>query len=563
MTGAEVLIRALEKQGVEVVFGHPGGAIMPVYDALYDADLRHVLVRHEQAGAHAADAYYRASGRPGVCFATSGPGATNLVTGLATAMMDSSAVVAITGNVPTSLIGTDAFQEADVYGITGPITKHNYLVKRVEDIPRVVAEAFHIAATGRPGPVLIDVPKDVQQALFEGGEEAFDVEVDLPGYRPTVVGHAGQIRKAAEAIRQAERPVMMVGGGGQVAAEQVMNFAERTGIPVITTLMGIGAYPAGAPQALGMPGMHGTVTANRAITHCDLIVGAGLRFDDRVTGKISRFAPNATVVHIDIDPAEISKLVRAHVPVVGDLRDVLPRLADELERLDIEDWWQQLDDWKGRYPERYKTDRPLVSQEVIELLREHTQGECVVTTEVGQHQMFAARLFPTSQPRTWISSGGLGTMGFGLPAAIGAAFARPGEQVVCVAGDGSIQMNIQELATIAKHRLPILIAITNNGVLGMVRQWQELFHAQRYSEIFLADSNPDFAKLAEAYGIEGHNVFDRETARRLIPEVLARGGPALINFVVYESEKVYPMIPSGAGVDEMLIGDQEPEEAPA
>ncbi len=563
MTGAEVLIRALEKQGVEVVFGHPGGAIMPVYDALYDADLRHVLVRHEQAGAHAADAYYRASGRPGVCFATSGPGATNLVTGLATAMMDSSAVVAITGNVPTSLIGTDAFQEADVYGITGPITKHNYLVKRVEDIPRVVAEAFHIAATGRPGPVLIDVPKDVQQAVFEGGEEAFDVEVDLPGYRPTVVGHAGQIRKAAEAIRQAERPVMMVGGGGQVAAEQVMNFAERTGIPVITTLMGIGAYPAGAPQALGMPGMHGTVTANRAITHCDLIVGAGLRFDDRVTGKISRFAPNATVVHIDIDPAEISKLVRAHVPVVGDLRDVLPRLADELERLDIEDWWQQLDDWKGRYPERYKTDRPLVSQEVIELLREHTQGECVVTTEVGQHQMFAARLFPTSQPRTWISSGGLGTMGFGLPAAIGAAFARPGEQVVCVAGDGSIQMNIQELATIAKHRLPILIAITNNGVLGMVRQWQELFHAQRYSEIFLADSNPDFAKLAEAYGIEGHNVFDRETARRLIPEVLARGGPALINFVVYESEKVYPMIPSGAGVDEMLIGDQEPEEAPA
>jgi len=563
MNGAEVLIRALEKQGVEVVFGHPGGAIMPVYDALYDADLRHVLVRHEQAGAHAADAYYRASGRTGVCFATSGPGATNLVTGLATAMMDSSAVVAITGNVPTSLIGTDAFQEADVYGITGPVTKHNYLVKRVEDIPRVVAEAFHIASTGRPGPVLIDVPKDVQQATFEGGEDAFDVEVDLPGYRPTVVGHAGQIRKAAEAIRAAERPVLMVGGGGQVAAEQVMNFAERTGMPVITTLMGIGAYPAGAPQALGMPGMHGTVTANRAITHCDLIVGAGLRFDDRVTGKISRFAPNATVVHIDIDPAEISKLVKAHVPVVGDLRDVLPRLGEELERLDIADWWEQLDDWKGRYPERYKTDKPLVSQEVIELLREHTKGECVVTTEVGQHQMFAARLFPTSEPRTWISSGGLGTMGFGLPAAIGAAFARPGQQVVCVAGDGSIQMNIQELATIAKHRLPILIAITNNGVLGMVRQWQELFHAQRYSEIFLADSNPDFAKLAEAYGIEGHNVFDRETARTLIPEVLARGGPALINFVVYESEKVYPMVPSGAGVDEMLIGDQEPEEAPA
>ena len=565
MNGAEVLIRALERQGVEVIFGHPGGAIMPVYDALYDADVRHVLVRHEQAGAHAADAYYRASGRPGVVFATSGPGATNLVTGLATAMMDSSAVVAITGNVPTSLIGTDAFQEADVYGITGPITKHNYLVKNVQDLPRVVAEAFHIATTGRPGPVLIDIPKDVQQAAFDGDEQAFDVEIDLPGYRPTVIGHAGQIRKAADAIKAAKRPVMMVGGGGQMASDEVMAFAKRTGIPVITTLMGIGAYPAGAPQSLGMPGMHGTVTSNRAITHCDLIIGAGVRFDDRVTGKISRFAPNATVVHIDIDPAEISKLVHAHVPVVGDLRDVLPRLGEALDTLDLGDWWSQLNEWKGRYPERYKTDKPLVSQEVIELLREHTDGNCVVTTEVGQHQMFAARLFPTSEPRTWITSGGLGTMGFGLPAAIGAAFARPGERIVCVAGDGSIQMNIQELATIAKHRLPILIAIANNGVLGMVRQWQELFHAQRYSEIYLADSNPDFAKLAEAYGIEGHNVFDRETARRLLPEVLSRGGPALINFVVYESEKVYPMVPSGAGVDEMLIGDQEPdvEEAPA
>ena len=560
MTGAEVLIRALERQGVEVAFGHPGGAIMPVYDAIYDGDVRHVLVRHEQAGAHAADAYYRASGKPGVVIATSGPGATNLVTGLATAMMDSSAVVAITGNVPQQLIGTDAFQEADVYGITNPVTKHNYLVKNVQDLPRVVAEAFHIATTGRPGPVLIDIPKDVQQAEFDGDLDDFDVTVDLPGYNPTVVGHAGQIRKAVEAIRNAERPILMVGGGGQAAAEQVAAFAERVNIPVITTLMGIGAYPAGRSQALGMPGMHGTVTANRAITNCDLIVGAGLRFDDRVTGKISRFAPNAKVVHIDIDPAEISKLVEAHIPVVGDLRDVLPKLEAELEPLAIDPWWEQLQEWKAKYPERYKTDKPLVSQEVIELLREATGGDCVVTTEVGQHQMFAARLFPTSKPRTWVSSGGLGTMGFGLPAAIGAAFARPGETVVCIAGDGSIQMNIQELATIAKHRLPIIIAITNNGVLGMVRQWQELFHAQRYSEIYLAESNPDFAKLAEAYGIEGHNVFDRETARALVPEVLERGGPALINFVVYESEKVYPMVPSGAGVDEMMIGDQEPDE---
>ena len=552
------MLKALERQGVTTVFGHPGGAIMPIYDALYDSPIQHVLVRHEQAGAHAADAYYRASGRVGVCFATSGPGATNLVTGLATAYMDSSAVVAVTGNVPLSLIGTDAFQEADVTGVTLPVTKHNYLVKDVRDLPRILAEAFHIARTGRPGPVLVDVPKDIQQAAFEGD---FDVEIDLPGYRPTVVGNARQIRRAAEAIEAAERPVLMVGGGAQVAAEEVEAFTRLTGIPVITTLMGIGAYPGGAPQSLGMPGMHGTVTANRAISHCDLILGAGLRFDDRVTGKLSRFAPNATIVHIDIDPAEISKLVKAHVPVVGDLRDVLPRLTELLGPLDLGDWWAQLDAWKASYPERYKTDKPLVSQEVIALLARETGGDCVVTTEVGQHQMFAARLFPTNRPRTWISSGGLGTMGFGLPAAIGAAFARPGETVVCVAGDGSIQMNIQELATVYKHQLPIVIAITNNGMLGMVRQWQEMFHAQRYSEVYLADSNPDFAKLAEAYGIDGYNVFDRETAAKLVPEVLARKKPALINFVVYESEKVFPMVPAGAGVDEMIIGDQEADEA--
>jgi acetolactate synthase-1/2/3 large subunit len=560
MNGAAAVLTALERQGVDTVFGLPGGAIMPIYDALYDSPIRHILMRHEQAAAHAADAYYRASGRCGVTFATSGPGATNLVTGLATAMMDSSALVAITGNVATSLIGTDAFQEADVYGITLPVTKHNYLIKRVEDIPRVIAEAFHIATTGRPGPVLVDIPKDVQQAAFEG---SFDVAVDLPGYRPTLTGHAGQIRRAAKAISEAKRPILMVGGGAQSAADEVAAFAERSGIPVITTLMGIGAYPYGAPNSLGMPGMHGTVTANRAITHCDLIVGAGLRFDDRVTGKISRFAPNATIVHIDIDPAEISKLVKAHVPVVGDLRDVLPRLADELDMAPIDDWWQQLKEWKATYRERYSTDKPLVSQEVIEMLRDAAGGDCIVTTDVGQHQMFAARLFTTNRPRTFITSGGLGTMGFGLPAAIGAAFARPGEPVVVVSGDGSIQMNIQELATIYKHQLPIVVAICNNGMLGMVRQWQEMFHAQRYSEVYLADCNPDFAKLAEAYGIAGHNVFDRETAPRVIAEALASRKPTVLNFVVYESEKVFPMIPSGAGVDEMIIGDQEPEPAEA
>lgn len=556
MNGAAAVLAALERQGVDTVFGLPGGAIMPIYDAIYDSPIRHILMRHEQAAAHAADAYYRASGRCGVTFATSGPGATNLVTGLATAMMDSSAVVAITGNVATDLIGTDAFQEADVYGITLPVTKHNYLVKRVDEIPRVIAEAFHIATTGRPGPVVVDIPKDVQQAAFEGG---FDVEVELAGYRPTVVGNARQIRRAARVIGEAKRPVLMVGGGAQTAAEEVGAFAEKTGLPVITTLMGIGAYPYGAPKSLGLPGMHGTVTANRAITNCDLIIGAGLRFDDRVTGKLSRFAPNATIVHIDIDPAEISKLVKAHVPVVGDLRDVLPRLGEAMEDLDIDEWWAQLNDWKLSYRERYRSEKQLVSQEVIEMLRDAADGECVVTTDVGQHQMFAARLFTTNRPRSFLTSGGLGTMGFGLPAAIGAAFARPDEPIVVVSGDGSIQMNIQELATVYKHQLPIVIAICNNGMLGMVRQWQEMFHAQRYSEVFLADSNPDFAKLAEAFGIEGHNVFDRETATRLIPEALARRKPILLNFVVYESEKVFPMIPAGAGVDEMIIGDQEPE----
>ena len=554
MKGAELVLKMLEREGVKIVFGHPGGAIMPIYDALYDSPIKHVLVRHEQAGAHAADGYYRASGKVGVCFATSGPGATNLVTGLATAHMDSSAVVAITGNVSTALIGTDAFQEADVYGITLPVTKHNYLVKDINDLPRIIKEAFYIASSGRPGPVLIDIPKNIQQGEFTGSLEA---TIDLPGYNPTVTGHAGQIKKAAEAVKTAQRPIMMVGGGAQVSAQEVIDYAAKTNIPVITTLMGIGAYPSGATQSLGMPGMHGTVTANRAITNCDLIIGAGLRFDDRVTGKVSRFAPNATIVHIDIDPAEISKLVKAHVPVVGDLRDVLPRLGEMLEPLDIKDWWATLNDWKEKYPERYSKDKPLVSQEVIEMFRAATKGDCVVTTEVGQHQMFAARLFPTNKPRTWISSGGLGTMGFGLPAAIGAAFARPGEVVVCVAGDGSVQMNIQELATIYKHQLPIIIAICNNGMLGMVRQWQEMFHAQRYSEVYLADSNPDFAKLAEAYGIAGYNIFDRETAAKMIPEVLKSGKPAVMNFVVYESEKVFPMIPAGAGLDEMVIGDQE------
>ncbi len=557
MNGAAAVLAALERQGVDTVFGLPGGAIMPVYDALYDSDIRHILMRHELAAAHAADAYYRASGRPGVVFATSGPGATNLVTGLATAQMDSSALVAITGNVASSLIGTDAFQEADVYGITLPVTKHNYLVKSVEEIPRVIAEAFHIASSGRPGPVLIDIPKDVQQAAFSG---YFEVTVDLPGYRPTTRGNQRQIARAAQLIREAKRPVMMVGGGAQSCPEAVNEFARITGIPVISTLMGIGAYPYGAPNSLGMPGMHGTVAANRAVTGCDLILGAGLRFDDRVTGKLSGFAPDAKIVHIDIDPAEISKLIRATVPVVGDLGNVLPELGEQVGKLEIDEWWTTIREWKATYPERYRAGERMVSQEVIELLRDESGGGCIVTTDVGQHQMFAARLFTTDRPRSFLTSGGLGTMGFGLPAAIGAAFARPGEPVVVVTGDGSIQMNIQELATVFKHRLPIIVAICNNGMLGMVRQWQEMFHAERYSEVYLADCNPDFARLAEAYGIAGYNISDRASARSIVREVLAKGEPAVLNFEVEEAEKVFPMIPAGAGVGDMIIGDQDPDD---
>ncbi len=556
MTGAEVIIKALEREGVDTIFGMTGGNIMVVYDAMYDSNIKHILMRHEQGAVHAADAYYRTTGKPGVVMATSGPGATNLVTGLANAMMDSVGIVALTGNVATTLIGTDAFQESDVYGITGPVTKHNYLLKDVNDLPRVFREAFHIATSGRPGPVLIDIPKDLQLAEFDG---EFDAKLDLPGYKPNTKGHAGQIKKAAKEISKANKPIMIVGGGAQAAADTVVKFAKKTGIPVITTLMGIGAYPTANEQWLGMPGMHGTVTANKAITNCDLLLAVGMRFDDRVTGKIASFAPHATVVHIDIDPAEISKLVKADVPVVGDIADVMPRLTKEVKRLKIADWQKQLAEWKEKYPERYKTDRPLVPQEVVKMLREEVGTDSIVATDVGQHQMFAARLYPTEYPRSFVTSGGLGTMGFGLPAAVGASIANPGKKVVCISGDGSIQMNIQEMATIFKHQLPIIIAIINNGCLGMVRQWQELFFDERYAEICLEDANPDFALLAEAYGIEGHNVKDRDTARKVIKKAAKSKKPVLINFFVNEEEKVYPMVPAGAAVGDMILGDQAPE----
>ncbi|MFD3004953.1 biosynthetic-type acetolactate synthase large subunit [Thermus tengchongensis] len=551
MKGSEALLKALEREGVEVIFGHPGGAIMPTYDALYDSKIRHILVRHEQGGIHAATAYARASGRVGVVMATSGPGALNLVTGLADAFMDSTPVVAITGNVPRALIGTDAFQEADVTGVTMPITKHNYLVQEVNDIPRVVREAFHIASTGRPGPVLIDIPKDVQLAEFTG---TFDVELDLPGYKPTTKGHPKQIERALDALEKAERPILMVGGGAQHAHGELLAFAERTGIPVITTLMGLGAFPGNHPLWLGMPGMHGTVAANRAIHHADVILAIGLRFDDRVTGKVSRFAPHAhTIIHVDIDPAEIGKVVRTHVPIVGDAKLVLRELLKGAKPLKLAAWWRELEEWRTRYPLRWKPRPHLQSQEVIRAFHEATGGQAIVTTGVGQHQMFAAQFFPVSRPRSFITSGGLGTMGVGLPFAIGAKVARPEELVIDFDGDGSFQMTLQELATLVKYKLDVKVVILNNGYLGMVRQWQDLFHAKRYSEVYLADSNPDFARLAEAYGIKGVKVERKEDLMKGVEAVLSADGPVVAEFKVYHEEGVFPMIPAGGAAEDMIL----------
>ncbi|MDX2006067.1 MAG: biosynthetic-type acetolactate synthase large subunit [Meiothermus sp.] len=557
MNGAAAILKALERQGVSLIFGHPGGTIMPTYDALYDSPIQHVLVRHEQGGVHAATAYARASGRVGVCMATSGPGALNLVTGLQDALMDSTAVVAITGNVPQALIGTDAFQEADVVGITQPVTKHNVQIRNVNDIPRVIAEAFYIASTGRPGPVLVDVPKDVQQAEFTG---TFEVEVDLPGYKPTYKGNARQIERALEALAKAQKPILMVGGGAQNAADEIIAFAEKAGIPVIPTLMGLGAFPVTHDLCLAMPGMHGSVAANRAIHNADTLLAIGLRFDDRVTGKVSRFAPNAhTIIHVDIDPAEIGKLVNTAIPVVGDAKWVAAEMAKSAKKLEIEPWWAQLREWRSKHPFSFKHKPHLQSQEVIQAFWEATEGKAVVCAGVGQHQMFTAQFYKFDQPRSWINSGGLGTMGVGLPFAIGAAFARPEATVLDFDGDGSFQMTLQELATVKKHDLNVKIVILNNGFLGMVRQWQDLFHAKRYSEVYLADSNPDFAKLAEAYGIKGITLTDRAKLKDTVREVLEHKGPVLLEARVYHEEGVFPMIPSGGAAEDMIIDNPREE----
>ncbi|MEW6183010.1 MAG: biosynthetic-type acetolactate synthase large subunit [Bacillota bacterium] len=548
VSGGDILIKSLKREGAEVIFGYPGGSVLPIYDALYDADIRHILMRHEQAAAHAADGYARATGRPGVCMATSGPGATNLVTGIATAFMDSSPLVAFTGQVPTALIGRDSFQEADITGVTLPVTKHNFLVKDVRDLTRTVKEAFYIAKTGRPGPVLVDIPKDVSGGMAEYLEPG---PVDLPGYKPVVNPDPAAVLAAAGLIASARRPVIYAGGGVVISGAhgELRQLAELIMAPVTTTLMGIGGFPGNHPLSLGMLGMHGTRYANYAICECDVLIAVGARFDDRVTGKVETFAPEAKIIHIDIDEAEVSKNVRVDVPVTGDVRVVLQKLLEVLKGASHPAWVDKINTWKKEYPLQFD-DNGLKPQYVIKEIDRLTGGKARITTEVGQNQMWAAQFYTYTRPRSFISSGGLGTMGFGFPAAIGVQVACPEETVFDIAGDGSIQMNIQELATVVSNDLPVNVAIMNNGFLGMVRQWQELFYKRRYSytEIY----GPDFVKVAEAYGAEGIRVTKPAEVGTALEQAIASSRPVFLDFVIEREENVMPMVPPGESLEKML-----------
>ncbi|MBN1405360.1 MAG: biosynthetic-type acetolactate synthase large subunit [Candidatus Omnitrophica bacterium] len=554
LTGAKILTESLAREKVEVMFGYPGGVVLPIFDALYDSPIRFILPRHEQAAAHAADGYARATGKVGVCLATSGPGATNLVTGIATAYMDSVPMVAITGQVKTNLIGSDAFQEADITGITRPITKHNYLVKNVKDLAMTIKEAFYIARTGRPGPVLIDLPVDVvmQEAEFEYPEN-----INIRTYNPTYQAHLGQVKKAAKLIKASKKPIVYVGGGVIIAGAsgELSEFIRKTNIHVTTTLMGLGAFPQTDPLSLGMLGMHGTAYANHAIMESDLIIAIGARFDDRVTGRLDHFAPGAKIIHIDIDPSSVSKNVKVEVPIVGDAKDALAKLNKIIQPPDIEHWNGQIDAWKKKYPLAYKNDTQTIKpQYVVEQIYEATKGDAIICTEVGQNQMWAAQYYKFKKPRTWISSGGLGTMGYGFPAAIGAQIGCPEKTVFDIAGDGSIQMNIQELATVAVNKLPVKVAVLNNSCLGMVRQWQELFYKKRYSHTRFKSGCPDFVKMAQAYGIAGMMITKKEEVRKSIDEALKIDGPVFLNFIVEEEENVFPMVPAGEAINRMIEG---------
>ncbi len=567
MSGARILLECLLRENVDCIFGYPGGVTLPLYDAMYDHAIRHVLVRHEQNACFAAEGYARSTGKVGVCCATSGPGATNLVTGLVDAMMDSIPVVALTGQVSTKLIGSDAFQEADTFGITRSCTKHNFLVKTIADLPQAIHEAFYIASSGRPGPVLVDIPKDVFQAQAHYSPVS---SIHLPGYKVIVEGHAGQIRRAAQMMWDAERPLVYAGGGivAADASAELRELVETLDAPAVTTLMGLGILPAGHPNFISMPGMHGSYAANMAMTQCDLLIALGTRFDDRVTGRLSSFAPKAKVIHVDIDPAEIGKNRTADLPIVGDVKKVLAKLNRNLKELAAEagsknessrqSWRQQVRDWKQEHPLT-----PEISQEEIKpqhLMREIDRlsgGRAIVASDVGQHQMWAAQFIRFDEPRLWLNSGGLGSMGFGLPAAIGAQFARPDKLVFAIVGDGGFQMSIPELATIVNHSLPVKIIVMNNGYLGMVRQWQELFYNNRLSSVELS-SFPDVTKLAGAYGFKGRTVERPSELSSALEEAVREPGPYLLNVRVTPFENVYPMVPAGAAIHEMVLGPPQP-----
>jgi acetolactate synthase I/II/III large subunit len=558
MRAADALCEALQAEGVKHVFGIPGGASLPLYDAIYDAGFEHIQARHEQCAGHAAEGYAKASGRVGVAFATSGPGATNLITPIADAYMDSVPTVFITGQVRTDLIGTDGFQEADVTGITLPVVKHSFLVTDPEQIPDYVHKAFHIASTGRPGPVLVDIPQDLQRAEID--YEPITGTPRLPGYQPTTEGNIKQIRIAAKAMANARRPIIYAGGGviNAKASEELRELCASDNFPVTCTLMGLGAFPAPHEQWLGMLGMHGTRAANYAMDEADLIVAIGARFDDRITGKLSEFAPRAKFIHIDVDPAEISKNVPAHIPIVGDAKDVLPKLTGEYraqgaDSARLSEWWNRIRAWQDEHPLRYEesSDGEIKPQRMIEELYRATSGDAIITSDVGQHQMWAAQYYHYAKPNRWINSGGLGTMGFGLPAAIGAKVAMPDEQVVCVAGDGSLVMVCQELATAVAHDLPVKIFLMNNGHFGMVRQWQELFWEERYQSVEMGPS-PDWVKLADAFGWKGMRCAEKDGLGDAMREALDDDGPVLLDVRVTPDENCYPMIPAGAAARDMV-----------
>jgi acetolactate synthase-1/2/3 large subunit len=558
-TGAQIIVECLKKEGVETLFNYPGGAVLPLFDELQDAPFHQILVRHEQAAVHAADGYARATGRVGVALVTSGPGATNTVTGIATAFMDSIPVVILTGQVPTLLIGNDAFQEVDIIGITRPCTKHNYLAKDVKDLARILREAFYIARSGRPGPVLIDLPKDV---MADSTEFKYPEKVFIRGYQPTYEGHPGQIQRAVNLILKSKRPILYVGGGiiSSNASKDLTLFAERLGIPVTLTLMGLGGFPGNHPLSLGMLGMHGTYRANMAVMESDLLIAIGSRFDDRVTGKIESFAPQAKIIHMDIDPTSISKNVRVDLPIVGDCKRVLSKILSLLEEEDVhsfkeglDKWYHQIGKWKALRKMDYQQGEIIKPQYVIEKIYELTKGDAIITTEVGQNQMWAAQYYQFIKPRTLLTSGGLGTMGYGFPAAIGAQVGFPNKLVIDIAGDGSFQMNSQELATVSQYQLPVKVVILNNGYLGMVRQWQEFFYGKRYASSSLEGVSPDFVKLAEAYGAVGLKATKPEEVVPILKKAFSINKPVIIDFVVDPEENVYPMVPAGEPLNQMRL----------